>query len=232
MRVLITNDDGIDAIGISALIKAVEKTCDVTIVAPMKPMSECSHTITTRNPIRVEKIADNQFSVDGSPADCVRLGLRGISELKDCQFDWVLSGINQGGNLGVDRYLSGTVAGAREGTFLGVKSVAVSHYLKRSKSVDWDMASSWFSQIWDKLVQSPPLDLHFFNINFPHLESGSGLPELVECQSDNLPLDIHFDQDGNGAYKYSGSYPDRLKHPGKDTDICFNGSISLSQIPL
>lgn len=232
MRVLITNDDGIDAVGLRALSKAVEKKCDVTIVAPMKPMSECSHTIETRNPIRVQKIADNEFSVDGSPADCVRLGLRGIGELQSVQFDWVLSGINHGGNLGVDRYLSGTVAGAREGAFLGKKSIAVSHYLKRGKDVDWEMASSWFSQIWDRIIESPLPELHFYNINFPHLDSGVKIPEVVECQSDNLPLDIRFNHDGNGAYEYSGSYPDRLRHPGNDTDVCFNGAIALSRIPL
>ena len=105
MRVLLTNDDGIDAPGILALEKAIApQATSVVTVAPQSQMSECGHRFTVYQPITVEQRTENAYAVAGTPADCTRLGLTQFSP----EVDWVLSGVNAGGNLGVDIYTSGS----------------------------------------------------------------------------------------------------------------------------
>ena len=124
MKLLLTNDDGIDAPGIAALSDAVEG--EIYIAAPHVQRSECGHQVTTREPIGVVQRGERAFAVKGTPADCVRLALRG-GLFAGVEFDWILSGINEGGNLGVDIHISGTVAAAREATILGRRAIAFSH---------------------------------------------------------------------------------------------------------
>ena len=106
MKFLLTNDDGIDAPGIEALVKACDALGKWTLVAPEEHHSGCSHMATTGRGLTISQRTSRSYAVDGSPVDCTRLGLYQIAP--DVQ--WVLSGINEGGNLGADVYLSGTVA--------------------------------------------------------------------------------------------------------------------------
>lgn len=232
MKVLVTNDDGIDADGIQALVAAIEGRCEITVVAPAGPMSECSHKIETRKPIRVVDRGSRRYAVDGSPADCVRIALRGLFLPDPAPFDLVVSGINQGGNLGIDRYLSGTVAAAREAAILGVPGIAISHYIRRAMPINWSQASSWVASIWDGIAGFPPSEGHYLNINFPHLPDSDSVPPLVSCKADNVPLDVKFLNNGDGSYTFNGSYPDREKTPGCDTEICFGGHITSSLLSL
>ncbi|HEY6881804.1 MAG TPA: 5'/3'-nucleotidase SurE, partial [Polyangiales bacterium] len=114
MRFLLTNDDGIEAKGLALLADVCTVLGEVTIVAPDSEQSGVGHRVNTREPIKLVQGARG-YAIGGTPADCARIGLRAL----DCTADWVISGLNHGGNLGVDINMSGTVAGAREGAILG-----------------------------------------------------------------------------------------------------------------
>ena len=115
MRILLTNDDGIDAPGLEALRQAAAPLGEVVLVAPLDTLSGCSHRVTTDHPVRVHERGPGRYAIDGTPADCARVGLYGLA--RDAA--WVLSGVNAGGNLGADVWHSGTVAAAREAVLHG-----------------------------------------------------------------------------------------------------------------
>lgn len=123
MRILVSNDDGIDAPGIIALAHEMSKIGEVTVVAPDRNRSGASNSLTLTRPLRIRTIDKNHHSVEGTPTDCVHMALTGFLETGT---DIVVSGINNGGNLGDDVLYSGTVAAAMEGRFLGFPSVAFS----------------------------------------------------------------------------------------------------------
>ena len=122
-RILVTNDDGIHSEGITVLAKALQEVGEVFIVAPDRERSAIAHSLTLHRPLRVEKIRKNVYAVDGTPADCVHLGVNAIVPNRP---QLVVSGINKGGNLGDDITYSGTVSAAFEGTLLGIPSFAIS----------------------------------------------------------------------------------------------------------
>src|SRR5262245_55181854 len=105
MKFLISNDDGIDAPGLAALGDATSALGDPIVVAPLSAHSGCSHRVTTGQPLCVYRRADNVFAIDGTPADCIRVALHEIA----AEADWILAGVNAGGNLGADVFYSGTV---------------------------------------------------------------------------------------------------------------------------
>jgi 5'-nucleotidase len=123
MRILVSNDDGYQATGINVLTDALQKVADVVVVAPDRNRSAASNSLTLQTPLRVTKVAENRYYVDGTPSDCVHIALTG---LLDHEPDLVVSGINHGANLGDDVIYSGTVAAAMEGRFLGLPTIAVS----------------------------------------------------------------------------------------------------------
>ncbi len=121
--ILVTNDDGVSSAGIHALAAALKPLGSVTVVAPTQEASAIGHALTLRRPLRIEDHGPGLFAVDGTPTDCVNLGVDIILKQKP---DLVVSGINKGWNLGDDVTYSGTVAGAMEGALLGIPSIAVS----------------------------------------------------------------------------------------------------------
>ena len=123
MEILVTNDDGIHADGLRALADAVRPLGNVTVIAPDREQSAASHALTLHRPLRIKKVEERILSVDGTPTDCVLLGVHGFLKQKP---DLVVSGINHGPNMGNDTAYSGTVAAAVEGAFLGIPSVAFS----------------------------------------------------------------------------------------------------------
>ena len=225
MKILLTNDDGIDAEGLKCLRHAVDG--EVWVVAPGEEASECGHRITTRGPLKLEQRDDREWAVYGSPADCVRVAMKYL--FSDISFDWVFSGVNQGGNLGVDIYYSGTVAAVREATLFGVKSVAFSHYIKRGLPIDWAIAGDRVRNIISELSHKSIKEGEFWNVNLPHLESGASEPLLKFCDPCKYPLPVAFEGDQSLA-RYTGSYPDRLRREGSDTDLCFGGDMTVSLI--
>src|SRR5262249_1922567 len=136
---LLTNDDGIDAPGIQALLEAAKGLGQPVVVAPIEAHSGCSHRVTTDEPIRVQQRSSTSYAVAGTPADCVRLALHSIAP----QAAWVLAGINAGGNLGADVHISGTVAAVREAVLHGWPGIAVSQYRKRDLPFVWTRSAAW-----------------------------------------------------------------------------------------
>jgi len=123
LLVLLTNDDGIKAEGLIALRKEFSRTGEVWVVAPEGEQSAISHSLTLQKPLEVRKVSDRTFSINGTPADAVTVAVYGILKKKP---DLIVSGINHGPNLGEDVTYSGTVAGAMEGSLMGIPSIAVS----------------------------------------------------------------------------------------------------------
>jgi 5'-nucleotidase len=123
MDILVTNDDGIHAEGLRVLADAVRPLGNVTIVAPDREQSATSHSLTLHRPLRIRHVSEDILTVDGTPTDCVLLGVHGFLKRKP---DLIVSGINHGQNMGNDVFYSGTVAAASEGAFLGIPSIAIS----------------------------------------------------------------------------------------------------------
>lgn len=229
MKVLLTNDDGIGAPGIQALENACDG--DVYIAAPEGQRSECGHQVTTRSAIEVEPYNDRKVAVEGTPADCVRLALRGRL-FGEVTFDWVLSGINQGGNLGVDAYISGTVAAAREAAILGVRAIAFSHYCRRDLAIHWPWASEQAAEVFEAIQRRSAASAIYWNVNLPHLDSSAAKPTLAFCDLSRKPLPIVYQSDSPRTYQYAGVYAEREGEPGSDVARCFGGDISITAISL
>lgn len=233
MLVLLTNDDGIDAPGIAAAEKAVlMRGWDVVVVAPDVEKSMCGHRVTTHEPLKVEKRGEGRFAVQGTPADCVRLGLFAL----DLKPDLVLSGINAGGNMGQDIVISGTVAAAREATYHGVRSIALSHYLKRELKVDWDRTASWASIVLGELHDAKKAPRSFWNINFPHLPPGEqDIPPRVCCAPAKSPLNVSYqrrDEADGLVFDYNASYASRPRDAGSDVEACFADKVAVSMLGI
>jgi 5'-nucleotidase len=225
MTLILTNDDGIDAPGIRSLLKAIDGKG--IIVAPQLEWSGCGHRVTTTKPIQVQRRSDTEYAIAGTPADCTRLALSYLCP----EATWVLSGINAGGNMGVDVYISGTVAAVREAAMLGIPGIAVSHWLRRPLIVDWDVAARCTAKVLADLLTRPIEPGTFWNVNLPHLEPGSPDPEVVFCQPCTQPLPVNYRVEGDDYY-YVGEYSKRKRIPGTDVDVCFSGCIAVTQLRL
>lgn len=223
MRILLTNDDGVDAPGLAALRRAVEPLGSVVVVAPRVEQSGCGHRVTTNRPISIERRTSDVFAIDGTPADCVRVALAHL----DLAVDWVFAGVNAGGNLGVDVYHSGTVAAVREAALLGVRGCAFSHYKKRGREIDWEAAADRAGDVARQIVQER--EVAYWNVNLPHVPSGE-TPEVRWCEVDHSPLPVGFEMAAADAVQYVGSYADRPRTPGADVDLCFSGAITASRM--
>ena len=184
MKLLLTNDDGIDAPGLEALLNAARTLGDPVIVAPAGPQSGVSHAVTWHEGVRIEPRGEKRFAIHGTPADCTRLGL--MTLVPDAK--WVLSGINNGGNLGADVHYSGTVAAVREAVLHGWPGIAVSQYRKKGVEIDWARATDWITPILADLLARPIESGLFYNVNLPILPPGAEKPEVVWCQLDPKPL--------------------------------------------
>ena len=226
---MLTNDDGIDAPGIASLEHAVSGVFSVgpSLVAPLGPQSGCGHKVTTHDPISIDRRDSNRFAVDGTPADCVRLAVHHLVD----SIDWVIAGINAGGNLGVDVHHSGTVAAVREAVIHGRRGIAISHYIARGRTIDWQRAARWARIVISKLLAEPAAPETFWNVNLPCSPEDSPDPEIVFCRVDPSPLPLEFIV-GEGTAQYRGSYQDRPRREGWDVDVCFRGSISVSLVSL
>jgi 5'-nucleotidase len=172
MDILVTNDDGIHAAGLQALADAVRPLGDVTIIAPDREQSATSHSLTLHRPLRMNRIRDNVLAVDGTPTDCVLLGVHGFLKRKP---GLVMSGINHGPNMGEDVSYSGTVSAAVEGTFLGIPSIAVS--LATRTPQDFEPAKRIVHGLVRDLIAKGLPQRLCLNINIPALPA-SGIQGL------------------------------------------------------
>lgn len=228
MKLLLSNDDGIEAAGLQALLKAARTLGEPVIVAPASPQSGVSHAVTAKGPVRIEPRGDKCFAIHGTPADCSRVGL--LRLVPDAS--WVLSGINHGGNLGADVHYSGTVAAVREATLHGWPGVAVSHYRQKGMEFDWNRAANWVARVLADLLARPVKPGVFYNVNLPHLPPGDNEPKIVECPLDPHPLPLSYRHEEDSQLYYNGDYHARHRASGADVDVCFGGNIAVTVIRL
>ncbi len=164
MRILLSNDDGVNAEGIKVLFDELAKVFDVTVVAPDRNCSGASHSLTLLNPLRAQTLENGFISVNGTPTDSVHLG---ATQLMQGQLDLVVAGINHGANLGDDTIYSGTVAAATEGRHLGMPAIAVSLVSKSPKNLQ--TAAVVTAKFIERLQQHPLPSDQIININVPDL---------------------------------------------------------------
>lgn len=228
--ILLTNDDGIHSIGLVALRDALAKLGQCIIVAPDRDNSAISHALTMNRPLKVSKLEEDSYSVDGTPTDCVALGVKKILTSPP---DLLVSGINLGPNLGDDISYSGTVSAAIEGTMYGIPSIAMS--LGGTAPYDFQSAMQVASMVAEKMLRSRLPENTLLNINVPAGRSYGKIQ--ITRQGRRLWQDSiheHLDPRGNTHYWIGGGTA--LAGPGEDTDVqafaCGNVSITPIQLDL
>lgn len=239
MTFLLSNDDGIDAPGIAALATALKHLdrlgqTSQMVVAPDRQYSGCGHQVTVDRPIAVTQRDSHHYAVSGTPADCIRLALSQFCPKPS----WILSGINAGGNLGVDAYISGTIAAVREGAMQGIPGIAISQYHDRQKPWDWEQSTQLTTRVLAKLLEWGCDPGTFWNVNLPHLadqQEGKTLeqaiPDLVMCAASTSPLPVNYRQTPDG-YWYYGDYQSREALAGTDVATCFAGNIAIVRMAV
>ncbi|MGI6733360.1 MAG: 5'/3'-nucleotidase SurE [Anaerovoracaceae bacterium] len=207
MRILVTNDDGIQAEGIRHLTSALASVSEVFVFAPDSQRSACGHGITVTVPITVSEYdlpgATRAWSVSGTPADCVKLGLRILKDM-DIYVDYVFSGINHGSNLGTDTLYSGTVSGAIEGVINGIPSFAVSVNSRNPAHFQTacEIALRAFKTAAGKLDGKTVLNINLPDVSMDELK-GVRVTRLGAREYDE-DFRIHEKQKGSASYLYSG----------------------------
>jgi 5'-nucleotidase len=236
MRILITNDDGVHAEGLG-ICEQIGRTLsdDVWVIAPEYDQSGVSHSLSLNDPLRLREVGERRFAVKGTPTDCIIMGARHI--LKDRPPDLVLSGVNRGRNAGEDVIYSGTVAGAVEGTILGIPSFAFSQsYLSRSGTPPhWDTAVAYAPDIIRRLLaQGIPRDV-LINVNFPNCAPGQvqGITVAAQGRRRQERLQIDARQDGRGnAYYWIAYVRSALQAPNDGTDVSALAANRIAVTPL
>ncbi|MAZ44702.1 MAG: 5'/3'-nucleotidase SurE [Legionellales bacterium] len=234
MKILISNDDGIHAPGLKALINAVESLNFVTsviTVAPDRDRSAASNSLTLDSPLRVTKVADNRFCVNGTPTDCVHLALTGLLEEEP---DLVVSGINNGANLGDDILYSGTVAAATEGRFLGLPAIAVSldcHGDKENRY--FETAAEVVKRILTRIQNEPLPKTTVLNVNVPNcpVEQVKGI-RSVRLGHRHRAEPIIKDKDPRGRDIFWVGPAGRGQDAGEGTDFYAVSQQYVSLTPL
>jgi 5'-nucleotidase len=237
MRILVTNDDGIHAPGLVAAEKIARAlTDDVWIVAPETEQSGASHSLTLTMPLRLREIDKRRFSVTGTPTDCVMMACSHI--LKDKPPALVLSGINRGSNIADDVTYSGTIAGAMEGTALGIPSIALSQSYGWTEGAEirWDCGETLGPPLIKKLVEAGWPDDVLININFPDA-APADVKSVDICsqgkrdlQTANLERRIDA---RNNPYFWIGFKRVRSNPPeGTDLHAIYNKRISVTPLHL
>lgn len=232
MRILITNDDGILAPGIQALYQALAELGAVEVVAPETTQSAMGHAISVLTPMSARRVHVNNvfhgWSVDGKPADCVKLALL---ELLEARPDFVVSGINAGANTAINVLYSGTVAGAVEAAFFGVPSIAFS--LELSQELDFQRAGVIAKGIFQRFVASKPTPGTCLNVNIPALDAGWPLGVRV-CPQGVAPMvdeyHKHTDEIGCCYYTLSGRLPERHHCPASDLEAVLDRYIAITPL--
>lgn len=229
MKILLTNDDGINAEGLQSMYAAFMNRHETYVIAPDSERSACSNIFTMREPVHVKKIDSNVYSVNGYPADCVSLGLH--SGIIPC-VDLVISGINHGPNLGDDIHFSGTVAGARTAMIFGTPGIAV--------SVDtYHRPSAYFADICDFLLEfisSNSFNCDFFyNINYPDLPAEKIKGARYSFLSKRYYIDRYNIKNGGSDNEFSCTLDGKIDtrdEENSDSDAVKKGFISVTPVSI
>ncbi|KNF07440.1 5'-nucleotidase SurE [Gottschalkia purinilytica] len=234
MRILVTNDDGIDAIGLKELARSLTDIGEVVVVAPSEEKSAISHAITMHHPLRISKI-DNYidgveaWSITGTPSDCVKIAIETLLNWKP---DIVISGINNGGNLGTDVIYSGTVSAAIEGALHGISAIAVSAVAKDGK-LNYKTSSYYILKLVKMVIKNSDSNNFLININIPSLDidniKGIKVTELGVRKYDNSFIERK-DPLGRQYYWLSGSLADVENKDESDIKAVEDGFISITPL--
>lgn len=236
MRILITNDDGIRAPGLVALADVAREFGEVKIVAPDRERSACGHSMTMREPLRVKPVAWDgieAYEVNGVPVDCVNVGLT-LGWPDGC--DLVLSGFNNGPNLGFDVTYSGTVAGAMEGTINGIRSIALSMAIfVDGAPIHYETGSRWLRENWGLLVDAPLKPLTFLNVNVPSIDyvevRGYRFAKMGQRVYEDR-VERRDDPWGRPYYWQGGVVVMDRDQPGTDVKAVSDGFVSITPVSL
>lgn len=230
MRILISNDDGVMAPGIRALANALASIADIDVIAPDRNRSGASNSLTLTRPLRVRRLDNGYHSVEGTPTDCVHLALTGYF---DTVADMVVTGINDGSNLGDDVLYSGTVAAAMEGRFLGLPAIAIS--MAGSNIKHYDTAAAIARQLVVKLQTHSLPSQTILNVNVPDLP----MHEIQGLEVTRLgarhraePMIKDNDPRGRPIYWVGPPGPEADAGPGTDFYAVNRSRVSITPLHL
>ncbi len=222
---LVTNDDGVHASGLAVLARALDELGDVYVVAPEREQSACGHSLTLHRPLRADKLSERRFSVNGTPSDCVNLGVLGFLPARPVL---VVSGVNHGSNLGDDVTYSGTVSAAMEGTLLGVPSIAVSLV----NGGDFEGAAALARLIAVRVLVTGLPRKTLLNVNVPAGEPhGVRLTRLGHRVYSEKIVE-QADPRGRPHYWIGGGAPEWEELAGTDMGAIHEGYVSVTPLHL
>jgi 5'-nucleotidase len=236
MRILLTNDDGIHAEGLACLERIARTISDdVWVVAPETDQSGFAHSLSLSQPLRLREIDDKHFALSGTPTDCVIMGVR---RLLPSPPDLILSGINSGSNIADDVTYSGTVAGAMEGTLLGIRSIALSQaysIVDGKRVVPYETGEALAPPLFEKLLG---LDLPagvFLNLNFPNCKASDVKGTVVTSQGKlayNLGVEERADGRNLPYYWLRFGRDETELREGTDLHAVKSGFVSVTPLKL
>ncbi len=238
MRILLTNDDGVNATGLEVL-ETIARTLsdDITIVAPAEEQSGTGHSLTLTRPVRLRQLSEKRYCVTGTPTDSVMMALALI--MKDSPPDLILSGVNRGANLAEDVTYSGTVSAAMEGALAGVRSIALSQNYAREgmgDTVPFAAAEAWGEKVLRPLLDAPWAPRSLVNVNFPALAPGDvrGIKVATQGLRDYGRLQLVKGTDPRGYDYYWFGLGPMLHTPAHSTDLeaIDDGYISVTPLHL
>jgi 5'-nucleotidase len=235
--ILVTNDDGVSSPGIKILAKTLKSIGEVYVVAPETEQSAVAHALTLHRPLKSEKAGKNIYYINGTPTDCVIIG---VNKLLPSKPEIIVSGINNGGNLGDNLTYSGTVAAAIEGTLLGIPSIAVSLVTEYNNNHGPQKMTSGFNraaecaiEIVNKIIQSGLPKDTLLNVNVPLGPEimGTKITSQGKLVYDN-GIQVLSDPRGKECYWIGGGEPQWKKGGDTDLDAIHNGYISVTPVHL
>lgn len=234
MRILLTNDDGLHAEGLQALLAEVRQLGEVTVVAPDRERSAVGHSLTFHNPLRVRRVSQEPgctvFVTDGTPTDCVLLALY---DLMPHRPDVLFAGINRGGNLGDDITYSGTVSAAMEGMIHGIPSAALSQ-VGRGR-YRYAAGARFATRLARAILENGMPPRTFLNVNFPDLEEHEIQGVAITRQGDSIydqRIVKRTDPWGADYYWITGAVPTGQPHEGTDFRAILEGKISITPVQI
>jgi len=237
MRILVTNDDGINAPGLTVLERIAQSLSDdVTVVAPEQDQSGVAHSMSLNDPLRLRKISARRFAVKGTPTDCIIMGVRSL--MLNAPPDLILSGVNRGQNIAEDVHYSGTIAAAMEGTFLGFPSIALSqvygHHEDDTETMHWDCAQTHAPQVIKQILAAGIAKNICININFPDCPPDQVVGTSVTAQGrrDAQTMKIVQRHDGRGNPYYWIAFERFTSAAGAGTDLEAVRGNRISVTPL